>query len=329
MWFVVMEIDRKSVRVLSMLGPNGAFGAGLLDAAEKNNRVVALTADLRSFAGLDRFAAQYRNRFYNIGIAEQNMINVAAGMAADGLIPFATSYATFASMRCADQIRVSMGYMGLSVKLIGLTSGYSVGILGPTHISIEDLAVMRSIPNITIVSPADGLSTYKAILAATDIEGPVYIRLTGAMGMPVVYSHDFDFQVGKCIALREGADVLIIASGSMVAPSLKAADALSGEGTECTVLDMHTIKPLDTDAVRLHAEGKRLIVTVEEHSVCGGLGSAVLECLADHRATPVKLIGCPDAYPHAEGYKALLENAGLTSENIVASIVQALNTTSE
>lgn len=319
-----MEINKRSIRTLSVLGSCGAYGLGLVDAAEMDCGLVAVTADLQNYSGLDRFAEAYPNRFFNVGIAEQNLLNVAAGMASEGLNPFASTYATFASMRIADQVRTSMGYMELPVKLVGLTAGYSVGILGPTHMSIEDIAVMRAIPNITILSPADGLSTYKATLAAAKMDVPVYLRLSGVMGFPTVYRDDFDFEPGKANLLREGEEVLVIATGSVVANALKAAEALEDEGISCTVLDMHTIKPLDLDSVCLHMEGKRLVVTVEEHSVVGGLGSAVCEALSLAAHPPVKLVGCPDMYPHAADYKYLIEGAGLSASGIATTIFHAL-----
>ncbi|WP_165046218.1 transketolase family protein [Adlercreutzia sp. ZJ138] len=316
----MMEINKRTIRTLSMLGSCGAFGLGMVDVAIDDPSVVAVTADLRNYSGLERFAEAFSERFYNVGIAEQNMLNIAAGMASEGLNPFASTYATFAAMRIADQVRTSMGYMRLPVKLVGLTAGYSVGVLGPTHMSIEDVAVMRAIPNITIIEPADGLATYKATMAAAKLDLPVYLRLTGEMGFPAVYKEDFDFVVGKAQVLREGANVLIIAAGSVIANALRAADSLAEKGIGCTVLDMHTVKPLDIDCICRHMADKNLIVTVEEHSVVGGLGSAVLEALAMESHPPIKVLGCPDLYPHAAEYKYLIAEAGLDPAGIAASI---------
>ena len=186
---------------------------------------------------------------YNTGIAEQNMIGIAAGFASEGFIPFASTYATFASMRCADQVRVNMGYMKLGVKLIGLTAGLSVGILGATHMSIEDIAVIRSIPNITILSPADCTETIKAILAASENRDPTYIRLTGGMPSPIVYSEDYNFSIGKMITLRDGNDVVVFATGTMVYNSIKASELLEKQGISVKVIDVHTIKPLDKETI--------------------------------------------------------------------------------
>lgn len=309
-----------NIRTWSRLGSCGAFGIAAMELPEINDKSVILTADLCTFSGLDRFKAKYPDRLYNIGIAEQNMVGVAAGMAKEGFTPFATTYATFASMRCADQIKVNMGYMALPVKLVGLTSGYSVGILGATHISLEDIAVIRSIPNIVILSPADSTATIKATLAAVKTNTPVYLRLSGTMNNPVVYKEDFDFEIGKAITLREGTDIAVIATGTMVYNSLKAAEKLAENGLSIKVVDMHTIKPLDVEAVKAACSAK-LIVTVEEHSVYGGLGGAVTEALALKKQKPPHLlIGVSGDYPHAASYPYLLEQAGLTAEKIALKI---------
>lgn len=309
-----------NIRTWSRLGSCGAFGVAALELPEINDKSVILTADLCTFSGLDRFKAKYPDRLYNIGIAEQNMIGIAAGMAKEGFVPFATTYATFASMRCTDQIKVSMGYMKLPVKLVGMTAGYSVGILGATHISLEDIAVIRSIPNIVILSPADSTATIKATLAAVKTNTPVYLRLSGTMNNPVVYKEGFDFEIGKAITLREGTDIAVIATGTMVYNSLKAAEKLAENGLSIKVVDMHTIKPLDVEAVK-DACSAKLIVTVEEHSVYGGLGGAVTEALALKKQKPPHLIiGVSGDYPHAASYSYLLEQAGLTADQIALKI---------
>lgn len=309
-----------NIRTWSRLGSCGAFGVAALELPEINDKSVVLTADLCTFSGLDRFKAKYPDRLYNVGIAEQNMVGIAAGMAKEGFTPFATTYATFASMRCADQIKVSMGYMKLPVKLVGMTAGYSVGILGATHIALEDIAVMRSIPNVAILSPADCTATIKAVYAAAGTDTPVYLRLSGTMNNPVVYKEDFDFEIGKAITLREGTDVAVIATGTMVYNSLKASEKLAENGLSVKVIDMHTIKPLDVEAVKAACSAK-LIVTVEEHSVYGGLGGAVAEALALERNKPPHLIiGVSGDYPHAASYPYLLEQAGLTADQIALKI---------
>jgi transketolase len=310
-----------NIKTWSRIGSNGAFGIAAAELAETDKSVVMLTSDLMFYSGLNRFQAAYPDRLYNLGIAEQNLIGVAAGMAKEGLTPFANTYASFAASRCVDQVRVNMGYMQLGIKLVGLTSGLSVGILGATHMSIEDIAVMRSIPNLTVLSPADCAETIKATLAAAKIKGPVYLRLTGSMGNPIVYDQDFEYVIGKANTLKEGSDLSIIATGSMVYTSLQAAKLLEAQGISCQVLDMHTIKPLDIEAVK-NACKTKLIVTVEEHSDIGGLGSAVAETLSILAKKPPQLIiGLADEYKHAGTYDFLLSEYGLTAEKIADRIL--------
>ena len=278
-----------NIRTWSMLGSNGAFGFAALELPEIDPTIAMLTADVLFFSGLERFRAKYPDYFYNLGIAEQNMVGVAAGLSKEGLNVFATTYAAFIATRSCDQVRVNMGYMQLGIKLVGLTAGLSVGILGGTHCSVEDIAIMRAIPNITILSPADCTETVKATLAAARHKGPVYLRLTGGQPNPPVYKADYAFEIGKAIRLREGEDIAIVATGAMVHASLEAAATLAEQGVSCRVLDMHTIKPLDEGAI-METLTARLLVTVEEHSVKGGLGGAVSECLAGVRGRPPQLI---------------------------------------
>lgn len=318
----MIDITPMNIRIWSRLGSCGAFGQAALALPKVEERTVILTADVCSFSGLERFRAQHPDRLYNMGIAEQNMIAVAAGLSHEGFVPFATTYATFAVMRSADQVKVCMGYMGLGVKLVGLAAGYSVGILGPTHMCLEDIAVMRAIPNIVILSPADCTATVKATLAAAKIDAPVYLRLTGSMNCPIVYKEDFNFEIGRAIFLREGTDVSIIATGSMVYIAIKASEKLAELGISAEVIDMHTIRPIDKEAIE-RACTKKLIITLEEHSVTGGLGSAVAEILAGKASRPAQLIlGTEGPYPHAADYPSLLENSGLTPDKIATRISQ-------
>jgi len=303
-----------------MLGANGAFGVACLELPEIDDNIAILTSDLTFYSGLERFCARYPDHFYNLGIAEQNVVGVAAGMANEGLNVFVANYATFATTRGCDQVRVNMGYMNFGIKLVGCTAGLSIGILGPTHFAIEDIAIVRAIPNISIVSPADCTETVKATFAAAQHKGPLYLRLTGGMNHPSVYKADYDFEIGKAVRLREGTDVAIIATGSMVHPSLEAAELLFERGLSCMVVDMHTIKPLDEQAL-LDTLATKLLVTVEEHSVNGGLGGAVSERLAGMRIKPPQLIiGIDDKFDRAADYAYLLELNGLTAPQIAQSI---------
>ena len=313
-----------TIRTLSFLGSCGAYGMAMEDLAKENKNIIALSADLCSFSGLTRYAQNFPSQFFNVGIAEQNMVGIASGMAKEGLIPYVNSYAAFLSMRCADQINVNCGYMNLPVKLVGLTSGLSVGILGPTHICTDDIAIMRAIPNVVILSPADCLETVKCVQAAAKINTPVYLRLTGTMGNPIVYKQDYDFEIGKAVTLKDGCDIAIIATGTMVNNSMKAAKILEESGISAKIINVHTIKPMDIETVKSCLNTK-LIVTVEEHSIYGGLGGAVAEVLASEENKPKHLIiGISDEYKHAGEYKYLIEQYGLTSEQIAQKILQAV-----
>ena len=317
----MIEFSSRNARTWSRLGSCGAFGIAACELAENNEKLVVLTADLCFYSGLERFRQSYPDKLYNCGIAEANMIGMAAGFAKEGFIPFATTYGTFASMRCADQVRVNMGYMKLPIKLIGLTSGLSVGILGATHTGNEDLAVFRAIPNIDVISPADCMETIKAVQAAFMTDRPTYIRLTGTTTNPPVYMEDYDFQIGKAIIFKLGVDVNIIATGTMVYIALKVADALNEKGIDAGVIIMHTIKPLDENAIIDAAKAKKL-VTIEEHSIIGGLGSSINDCLIKNKIfTPCLNLGLADEYKHAADYTYLLDSYGLSVDKLTEKIL--------
>ena len=307
-----------------MTGPSGALGMVAADLAANDPDFAVVTSDLCFFSGLERMREQSPDQLFNVGIAEQNMVNVAAGMTKEGMTVFATTYATFAATRVLDQVRVSMGYMGLPVNLIGLTSGYAVGILGATHMSIEDIAALRAIPQMLILSPADCTETVKCLYAAAASASPTYIRLCGGQRTPIVYNEDYDFEVGKAITLREGEDVLLYATGTMVHEALKTAELLQEKGVSAKVVDMHTIKPIDETFIKSNLDA-RLIVSMEEHSTIGGLGSAIAEVLTMEEKKPRHLvIGMPDHYPHAAGYAYLMKAAGLTAESACERILKSL-----
>lgn len=320
----MIKFDMRSARTWSMLGPSGVLGLATCELAEEDENFVVVTSDLCFFSGLERFKNAYPNRLINVGIAEQNMIGVAAGMIKEGMKVFTTTYATFASTRVLDQVKVNAGYMNLPIKIIGLTAGFSVGILGATHMSTEDIAIMRSIPNMVVISPADCMETMKAIMAVANTNQPTYIRMNGTQRQPIVYNEDYDFEIGNAIKLKEGKDVSIMASGATVYQALRAAELLESEGVFCDVIDIHTIKPIDSEMI-LSCCDRRIIVTVEEHSKVGGLGSAVAEVLASKKNTPPQLIlGVDDVYPHAASYETLMEKSGLTSEHIFKQIIEFL-----
>jgi len=280
-----------------------------------------LSGDLGDSSGLSRFKNTFPDRFINTGIAEQNMIGVAAGIAKEGHNVFASSFAPFITLRSGEQIRMNLGYMELNVKAVAIGSGVSMGFLGNSHYGLEDIAIMRSIPNLTIVSPADCAEIVKVVHAASEFNGPMYIRLTGAVGNPPVNTEEYDFEIGKSITLREGSDITIFATGSMVFESLEAAKILDNLGVSATVVNMHTIKPCDFSAIDLAISKSKIIVTVEEHSIIGGLGSLVSDYKTQFSNSPAQLIiGLPDLFGKTAEYRFLLEKYRLVADKIAIDI---------
>ena len=322
----MFEINQSNARQWSRIGSRGVFGQAVLAVAEHHPDMMVISADLGNSSGLDRFKKTYPEQFLNIGIAEQNMIGVAAGMAKEGYNVFATSFAPFITMRAAEQVRMNLGYMGMNVKAVAIGSGGSMAFLGNSHYGIEDAAVMRAIPNLTVVCPADCAEIFKVVAAAADFEGPMYIRLTGAVGNPPVYTEDYSFEIGKAVVLRAPAAVTMVASGSMVHESLEAAKLLEVAGISAGVINMHTIKPLDTAVLDQAMQASRLLVTVEEHSVIGGLGGAVAEYKSAKRTAPPQLtLGLPDAFDVTGDYRFLLERHGLVAAKIAARVQAELS----
>jgi len=317
-----MKIDEESMKIWSRIGSRATFGMTALELGNTIDDLMILTGDTSTSAGLERFKKTFPNKFLDVGIAEQNMMGIAAGLASEGIKVITATFAPFQTMRCCEQIRVNLGYMQHKVCMVGLASGVALGVLGYTHCCIEDVGIMRSIPGITIVSPADCGETVKATLAAIDHNGSVYIRLTGDMRNPAVYREDYKFEIGKANIIREGGDITIIAAGTMVYECLQAADILSEQGISAKVVNMHTIKPLDTPVIEEACESSNLIVTVEEHSIVGGLGGAVAEYKATLNKTPPQIfIGLPDKFGEAGEYRYLLEKYGLTAKQIAERIV--------
>jgi transketolase len=307
-----------------MLGSRGAFGVAMLDAAGSADDMMVLTADLASTSGLERFRTKYPDRFLNVGIAEQNMMGIAAGLAKEGYNVFVTTFSTFAAMRSYEQIRLYLGYMGLNIKVIGLAGGMAMGQFGNTHYGIEDLALMRAVPGLTVIAPADGAEIVQTIDALVRYRGPAFVRLTGAMNNPIVYSGDYDFKIGRAISLREGGEIAIFASGTMVHECLAAARLLWKAGVSASVTNIHTLKPLDGDAISRAAASAVLLVTAEEHSIIGGLGGAVAEYIARKGNMPPQLfVGLPDQFGKNGDYKYLLQKYELTSTQIASRIMAA------
>jgi len=322
-----MILDKRKAKGLSRIGSRAAYGMTLFDLAPDYDDLMVVTADTSTSAGLDRFRNTYPEKYVDVGIAEQNAMGIAAGLASEGMTVALSTFAPFQTMRCCEQIKVNLGYMKHKVVFTGLASGVVLGTLGYTHCCIEDLAVMRAIPNITVLSPADCGETAKAVEAALNHHQSVYIRLTGGSPNPPVYSEDYDFEIGKSVKLREGKDVGIVATGTMVHASMQAAELLAEDGIEASVINMHTIKPIDADTVKELAATTNLIATVEEHSLIGGLGSAVAEAKAPLRnAPPQIMMGIGDSYDKAGDYGDILEHYGLTAEQISAKVKASYET---
>lgn len=293
-----------------------AYGEELVRLGADNKDVVVLDADLSKSTKTHDFMKTYPERFFNMGIAEGNMMATAAGLAAVGKIPFASTFAMFATGRAFEQIRNSICYPRLNVKIAATHAGVTVGEDGGSHQSIEDIAIMRALPGMTVFVPADAVETAACIRAAAAIQGPVYIRL-GRSGVPIIHGEDFKFTPGEAVTLREGTDVALIATGIMVSAALEAAETLAAEGISAMVVDVHTIKPLDIFAVVEAARQCGAVVTAEEHSIIGGLGSAVAETLSEHQAVPLQRVGVRDTFGESGKPAELLEYCGLTSANIV------------
>ena len=301
-----------------------AYGTALAEIAKYNDRIVALDADLSKSTKSADFKKEYPDRFFNAGIAEANMIGMAAGMAASGLIPFASTFAMFAAGRAFEQVRNSVGYPHLNVKIGATHAGISVGEDGATHQCNEDIALMRSIPGMVVINPSDDVEARAAVKAAYKYEGPVYLRF-GRLAVPVINDReDYKFEMGKGVVLREGKDLTIVASGLPVANCLEVAEKLSAEGIEAKVINIHTIKPLDEDLIVAAAKETGKVVTVEEHSVIGGLGSAVCDALSAKAPTQVQKIGVNDVFGESGPALELLKKYGLDTDGIYEKVKEIL-----
>ncbi len=291
-----------------------AFSEALEELAAADPRVVLVTNDSVGSSNIGRFRQRFPERLINVGIAEQDMVGIGAGLANGGKIPFVCGASCFLTGRALEQIKVDLGYSKSNVKLCGMSSGLAYGALGPTHHSIEDLAWTRVIPNLAIIVPADPLETAQAVRAAAGIEGPVFLRLS-RMPVPVVHPPDYRFACGRAAVLRRGADVMLIANGTMVCRALEAARLLEGAGLSAGVLNMSTVQPLDREAISAAAE-TGAIVTVEEHSARGGLGGAVAEVVVSTRPVPMRILGAPGVFAPTGSAEYLFEHFGLTGKGI-------------
>ena len=300
-----------------------AYGEILAQLGTENENIVVLDADLSGSTQTKVFAKAPPDRFFNMGIAEQNMYAVAAGLAVSGKTVFASTFAMFASGRAYEIIRNSIGYPHANVKICASHAGLTVGEDGASHQCNEDLALMRTIPGMTVLNPADAPSAKKLIRAAAEMDGPVYVRL-GRAAVPVFYDENQEFEIGKGLCLKDGTDCTVIATGVMVADAMEAAEKLEAEGISVRVIDMHTIKPLDEEIILKAAKETKGIVTAEEHTVMGGLGSAVAEVTAKNYPCKIKMIGVQDVFGQSGKPAELMAKYGLTADDIAAAVKELL-----
>ena len=302
-----------------------AYGEALLELGATNRDVVVVGADTTGSLKSGVFQSKFPERFFNVGIAEQNLVSIAAGLALAGKVAYSGTYAIFVPGKCVDQIRNNICYPNLNVKLVCSHGGISVGPDGASHQQVEDIAIMRAIPKMKVIIPADAPSTKGIAKAIATIPGPFYVRLTRSAS-PVVYEGGFEYKLGVANVLQDGGDVAVIACGIMVAEALKAAESLKAKGVSATVVDLHTIKPIDEDTIVKVAQRCGRVVTVEEHNVMGGMGSAVAEVLGEKHPTPMKRVGVMDTFGESGEASELLQKYGLTSANIeqtASSLIQS------
>lgn len=323
----MIDFDSKNIKRWMMLGTRNAFGAFLTEVAEEHPDLFAMTADFTKSAGLLKFKETYPDRFLSTGIAEQNMVALASGLASEGKNVFACSFASFVTTRCYEQVKVNLGYMQHNVKLVGIASGLGVSFQGNTHFGLDDVSLMRAIPNMTIVVPSDCTEVAKAVIALADFNGPAYLRLVGEGFCPIINNEDYSFEIGKGTKIMDGKDILMIANGTMVNQAIKVSNELSDIGIDASVINMHTVKPLDTQIIIDNLPGKRLVVTIEEGQLNGGLGSAVADFVSSQKSAPrLVRFGIRDIFPHAGSYDYLLEQCGLSVKQIKNCIITELET---
>jgi len=319
----VIHSKEQKAQAIKKEATRDAYGETLLELGKRRKDVVVLDADLSGSTKTGKFAKAFPDRFYNIGIAEQDMIGTAAGLALSGKLPFASTFAVFETGRAWDQVRQAVCYSNLNVKLVATHGGITVGEDGASHQATEDLSLMRVLPNMTVIVPSDGNETRQVINAIADYYGPVYVRL-GRAKVPTVMPDDYEFKIGRAYAFRIGKDANIVAIGIMVSIALEAAKILTKEGMDTGVINMSTLKPLDTETLLKVAEACRLIVTAEEHSIIGGLGSAVSEFLSESHPMSIHRMGLKDVFGCSGKPEELLKHYGLTADDIVRTIKSAL-----
>tara|TARA_B110000444_G_scaffold246736_1_gene268582 strand:- start:64 stop:1008 length:945 start_codon:yes stop_codon:yes gene_type:complete len=307
------------------LGMRASFGLGAAELGKSIEDLMILTGDVSTSAGLDRFKKKFPEKYLDVGIAEQNLIGIAAGLSSEGYKVITTTFAPFQTMRCCEHIKVNLGYMKQKVSMVGLASGLVLGPLGYTHCCIEDIGVLRSIPNLSIISPADSAEAIKAIEASLNYNNSTYIRLSGGSNLKQIYYDDYNFQIGKAITLKKGGKISIIATGTMVGVALECFDILAKKNIKVEVVNMHTIKPLDKNKLEEVSKNAKLIITLEEHNIIGGLGSAVSEVISelDNRPKVIKF-GIDDRYTEGGEYSFLKEKFFLSPQSISENIIKEL-----
>ena len=319
-----MEYNKKNAKRWSIIGQRPTFGTALYELAKEDKTIMTVVADVVNSAGLANMSKELPEQVINVGIAEQNMMGVAAGLSSEGYTVFTATFAPFQAMRCLEQIRVNQGYMGHKVVMAGLAGGVAYGELGFTHCTLEDMALLRAIPNIAVVTPADSMEVVKIVEAAAKYPQSVYIRLMDKTGIPMVYEDDYEFTIGKAVPIMTEGDIAILANGPQVYHAVKAAKRYKEEhGRDVAVYDFHTLKPLDEELLASLMGKTKAIITVEEHSIIGGLGSAVSEFYADKHDHPlVYRMGFDDEYPHGAEHGTLMAKYKLDEVGIYGRLCE-------
>lgn len=313
---------QNNIKLWSNLGMRASFGLIALELANVHSDLIITTSDVSTSAGLDRYKQKYPDRYIDVGIAEQNLIGISAGLSSEGFKVISTTFAPFQTLRCCEQIKVNLGYMKNKISMIGLASGLILGTLGFTHCSIEDIGVLRSIPNIAIVVPSDPFELFKSLRESINYKDSVYIRLTAGINTKIINYKDYDFTIGKAVEIVPGEDVAIIGCGNILGNCLQAANILKIKNINCSVTNMHTIKPIDEQKIKYLSKKNKIILTVEEHNVIGGLGSAVAEILSNHNNNSKLIrVGINDFYSSGGNYNYLQDIYGLSVEKIVNTVL--------
>jgi len=317
-----MKVTKGLIRSWSRLGQRASFfGIAMPEIAKETDDLMVLTADLAQLSNLDRFSAQFPDKFLNVGIAEQNMIGIASGLAMEGYLVYATTYASFIAVRDLEHVRQHLSNLNLNVKLVGTAAGVVAARSGVAHWASEDISFMRSLPNMMVMSAADCLEAYRIAQFSKDYKGPMYIRLNGVPDCPMIYDENYEFEPEKISVIREGKDVALIGTGLMVHEALEVASILEEKGISCSVANMHTIKPVDKETLKELIYGHKLIVTIEEHNVVGGMGSAVAEFKTTLDNTPRQIfIGIQDSFTKAGTSRYIWEQFGMTAPQIAQTV---------